>query len=143
MQNKVRIFVGQGTNYNVYGRHSKVKCQSIFFYTQFENCYKDELPKTLLTTHITTALRRYSGEHDILTTTTPFHKKQRTKLKLNIRLQKATYNNKPITTDRKKLYLSICQGPLSLSVNLSLSICQTLSVNLSVKGQPRFEYFVL
>ena len=65
---------------------------SNFFYTQFKSFYKDELPKTLLTTHFTILQRRYPEEHDNLTTPTPFHKRHRTKLKLNIRLQKATYN---------------------------------------------------
>ena len=55
-------------------------------YTKFKNFYKDELPKTLLTTHFTTQQRRYPGEHNILTTPTPFHKRHRTTLKLNLRL---------------------------------------------------------
>ena len=63
-----------------------------FFYIQFKSFYKDELPKTLLTTHFTTLQRRYPEEHNNLTTPTPFYKRHRTKLKLNIRLQKATYN---------------------------------------------------
>ena len=66
--------------------------KKIFFYTQFKSFYKDELPKTLLTTHFTILQRRYPEEHNNLTTPTPFHKRHRTKLRLNMRLQKATYN---------------------------------------------------
>ena len=61
---------------------------TFFFILNLKICYKDELPKTLLTIHLTTLLRRYPGEHNILTTLTTFNKKHRTKLKLNIRLQK-------------------------------------------------------
>ena len=72
--------------------HSAWIIRYSFFYTQFKSFYKDELPKTLLTTHFTILQRRYPEEHNNLTTLTPFHKRHRTKLKLNIRLQKATYN---------------------------------------------------
>ena len=74
-------------------------CFQIFFNTQFKTFYKDELPKTLLTTHYTTLQRPYPREHNILTTLTPFHKRHRTKLKLNIRLQKLHTTNLPISTD--------------------------------------------
>ena len=63
-----------------------------FFILNLKICHKDELPETLLTIHLTTL-------HNILTTPTPFHKKHRTKLKLNRRLQKATYSNLSITTE--------------------------------------------
>ena len=71
---------------------SQICWLKIFLYTQFKKFYKDELPNTLLTKYFITLQRRYPEEHNILTTPTPFQIGHKTKLKLDIRLQKATYN---------------------------------------------------